>query len=166
MGSHADRHQERSRLVGDWIAREGYHLLTGAGEGVMSAVSQAFAEVDGRAGCIIGIVPTVSEDPMRPPVLGYPNPWVEIPIYTHLGVGGLTGDDPTSRNHVNVLTSSAIILLPGGEGTASEGRLALRYGTPAVAFLRSPDEVSLLPDGIPIMRDFTEVADYVAACVT
>ncbi len=166
MGSHSDRCQERAQRVGRWIARQGYHLLTGAGAGVMSEVSQAFVDVDGRAGSVIGIVPTVSEDPLRPPVPGYPNPWVEIPIYTHLGVGREAGDDPTSRNHVNVLTSSALILLPGREGTASEARLALRYQTPAVAYLEHRDEILRLPSEIPVMGDFAEVADFVEESVT
>ena len=166
MGSHADACQERARRVGRWIARQGYHLLTGAGAGVMTEVSQAFVGVDGRAGCVIGIVPTVSADPLRLPVPGYPNPWVEIPIYTHLGVGREAGDDPTSRNHINVLTSSAIILLPGGEGTASEARLALRYRTPAVAYLERRDEIPQLPDEIPVMHDFVEIADFVRESAT
>ena len=131
----------------------------------MSAVSQAFAEVEGREGCVIGIVPTISDDPLRPPVPGYPNPWVEIPIFTHLGVGGVAGDDPTSRNHINILTSSAVILLPGGEGTVSEARLALRYRTPAVAFLRGDDEMPGLPNEIPVRRDFEQVAAFISDCL-
>ena len=165
MGSHADPCQERAQRVGRWIAHQGYHLLTGAGTGVMSEVSRAFVGVDGRAGCVIGIVPTVSEDPLLSPVPGYPNPWVEIPIYTHLGVGTAAGDDPTSRNHVNVLTSSAIILLPGGEGTVSEARLAVRYRTPAVAYLERRDEIPELPGEIPAKRDFAEIADFVREVV-
>ena len=166
MGSHADACPERAQQVGRWIARQGYHLLTGAGAGVMSEVSRAFVGVEGRTGCAIGIVPTVSEDPLRPPVLGHPNPWVEIPIFTHLGVGHEAGDDPTSRNHINVLTSSAIILLPGGEGTASEARLALRYRTPAVAYLENPNEILQLPGEIRVTPDFSEVADFVVERVT
>ena len=166
MGSHSDVCQDRAQRVGSWIARQGYHLLTGAGAGVMSEVSRAFVGVDGRAGCVIGIVPTVSEDPLRPPIPGYPNPWVEIPIFTHLGVGREAGDDPMSRNHINVLTSSAIILLPGGEGTASEARLALRYRTPAVAYLESRDEIPRLPGEILVTPDFAEVADFVSVHVT
>ena len=135
----------------------------------MNAVSKAFAEVEGRAGCVIGIVPTVSADPLRLPVPGYPNPWVEIPIFTHLGVGGVAGrgagDDQTSRNHINILTSSAVILLPGGEGTVSEAQLALRYGTPAVAFLRSDEEMPSLPSEIPIQRDFEQVAAFIGGCL-
>ena len=132
----------------------------------MRAVSQAFAEADGRVGCVIGIVPAVADGPLQPPAPGYPNPWVEIPIYTHLGVGHAAGDEPTSRNHVNVLTSSAIILLPGGEGTRSEACLALRYGTPAVAFLQSRDEIPHLPQEIAVTRDFAEVTDFIVSRVT
>lgn len=165
MGSHSDVCQQRAQRVGSWIASQGYHLLTGAGAGVMSEASRAFVAVDGRTGCVIGIVPTVSEDPVRPPVPGYPNPWVEIPIFTHLGVGRETGDEPASRNHINVLTSSAIILLPGGEGTASEARLALLYRTPAVAYLESRDEIPQLPDEILVTRDFSEVTNFVSSRV-
>ena len=132
----------------------------------MSEVSQAFVDFAGRVGHVIGIVPTVSADPLRAPVPGYPNPWVEIPIYTHLGVGREAGDDPTSRNHINVLTSSAIILLPGGEGTASEARLALRYRTPVVAYLESRDEIPQLPDTVPVMHDFAKVAGFISESVT
>ena len=165
MGSHSDPWPERAQRVGRWIARQGYHLLTGAGAGVMSEVSRAFVGVEGRTGCAIGIVPTVSNDPLRPPVVGYPNPWVEIPIFTHLGVGPNAGDDPTSRNHINVLTSWAIILLPGGEGTASEARLALQYRTPAVAYLESRNEILRVPGEILVTRDFSDVAGFVrGAC--
>jgi len=163
MGSHADAYPERSEIVGQWIAREGFHLLTGAGQGVMSAVSQAFAEVADRPGRVIGIIPSVLDDPRRAPVRGYPNPWVEIPIHTHLGVGAPAGDDPLSRNHVNVLTSSVIILLPGGDGTASEGRLALRYSTPCVAFLRMREEIPSLAPEIPVEREFANVIAFVGS---
>jgi uncharacterized protein (TIGR00725 family) len=165
MGSHADAHRERSEVVGQWVAGQGYHLLTGAGEGVMSAVSQAFAEVADRAGRVIGIVPSVQEDPARPSVPGYPNPWVEIPIFTHLGVGVPTGDNLRSRNHINILTASAIILLPGGDGTASEGRLALRYGKPCVGFLQTSDEIPSLPNAIPVEHDFANVIEFISGAL-
>ena len=161
MGSHADAHVDRARRVGEWVARQGCHLLTGAGGGVMGAVSAAFAQVRERSGRVIGIVPSISDDPHRSPVVGYPNPWVEIPIYTHLDRGGPRGDEATSRNHINVLTSTVVIVLPGGEGTASEARLAVRYGKPCVGYLCSPDEVPGLPPGIPIESDFSRVARFI-----
>ena len=165
MGSHANPYPERSEVVGQWVARQGYHLLTGAGEGIMSAVSQAFAEVADRAGRVIGIVPSEQGDADRPSIAGYPNRWVEIPILTHLGVGMPTGDDLGSRNHINVLTASAIILLPGGDGTASEGRLALRYGKPCVAFLQTSDEIPSLPSAIPVEADFANVIEFISGAL-
>jgi hypothetical protein len=57
---------------------------------------------------------------------GYPNPWVEIPVYTHLPVSGMGGLDASSRNHINILTSDVIVALPGSAGTWSEVMLAIR----------------------------------------
>ena len=165
MGSHADAHADRSRRVGAWIARQGFHLLTGGGDGVMGAVSRAFVEVADRAGLVLAIVPSVTGDADHSPVPGYPNPWVEIPIYTHLDRGGPFGDEPTSRNHINVLTSTVVVVLPGGQGTASEARLALRYGTPCVAYLHSREEVPRLPDGIRIESDFSRIEEFVTEAV-
>lgn len=164
MGSHVEGYPERSRPLGQWIASQGYHLLTGAGEGVMSAVSQAFAQVSGRRGCVIGIVPTgptATDESVRAPISGYCNAWVDIPVITHLGVGNVSGDEPMSRNHINILTSSVVVLLPGGVGTAGEARLAVRYGTPAVAFLESCDEIPSLPTEIVVRSDFEAVTDFI-----
>jgi uncharacterized protein (TIGR00725 family) len=162
MGSHADAYADRSRKIGEWVARKGFHLLTGAGGGVMEAVSAAFTKVSDRLGKVIGIVPSILEDSSHPPVIGYPNLWVEIPIYTHLASGG---DESTSRNHINVLTATVVILLPGGEGTASEARLALRYKKPCVGYLSSPDEVPGLPSGIQLESDFDLVARFVESMI-
>ena len=165
MGSHARVHADRARRVGEWVARQGYHLLTGAGDGVMGEASEAFVQVPNRSGQVIGIVPSVTDDPRHPPAIGYPNSWVEIPIYTHLDRGGPQGDGPTSRNHINVLTSTVVVLLPGGEGTASEARLAIRYGRPTVAYLLSPNEVPGLPKTIPVESNFSRVADFITSNV-
>ena len=151
MGSGRDPHSARARRVGAWIARAGYHLLTGGGEGVMAEVTEAFVGVPDRPGQAIGILPgirggTGGAGPGEAPP-GYPNPWVEIAIRTHLGARGARGGDPDSRNHVNVLTSDVVIVLPGGEGTASEARLALRYGRPAGRLPRARrGDVPGLPD--------------------
>ena len=161
MGSHADRHIERAKAVGAWLAREGFHLLTGGGEGVMGEVSAAFAEADPRDGQILAVVPSVPGDPRCTPVPGYPNRWVEIPIFTHLERGGPDGDEPMSRNHINVLTATALILLPGGAGTASEARLSVRYGRPSIAYLTARDEIPGLPSEIPVTSVFEEVCAFV-----
>jgi predicted Rossmann-fold nucleotide-binding protein len=62
---------------------------------------------------------------------------VELAIYTHLPYSGTQGAHDLSRNHINVLSSAAIVALPGEAGTASEVALAVRYGKPVIAF--SPD---------------------------
>lgn len=163
MGSHAEAHAERAAALGRWIAAQGCHLLTGAGGGAMASVMRAFAEFPGRGGLAIGVVPTVAEDAGRLPLPGYPNPWVELPIYTHLGVGTVSGVDPSSRNHVNILTSTVVVLLPGAEGTLSEARLAVRYAVPCVGFLESRDELPGLPAEVPFVSDLDGVAAFVSA---
>jgi uncharacterized protein (TIGR00725 family) len=131
-------HPDLARPLGAWLARQGFHLLTGGGSGVMETVSRAFCEVSPRRGLAIGVIPGVlagreGARRYRTKSEHYPNPWVEIPIYTHL-----PGEDPRgleSRNHVNVLTADAVVALPGGVGTASEIELAREYGKPLILFL-------------------------------
>lgn len=169
MGSGREPHTARARRVGAWIAHAGYHLLTGGGEGVMATVTEAFVAVPGRPGQAIGILPgfggASGEPASGAAPTGYPNPWVEIAIRTHLGARGADGGDPDSRNHVNVLTSDVVIVLPGGEGTASEARLALRYGRPVVAYLARRGDVPGLPDAVVVEARFDSVQSFVrAAC--
>ena len=161
MGSAVDPHADRARQVGRWIAVQGYHLLTGGGDGVMGAVTEAFVNVQERAGAALAVVPCRPGDPAARPLDGYPNRWVEIPIFTHLDTGRPAGDGLSSRNHLNVLSSTAIIFLPGGAGTASEGRLALRYGRPGVAYLDAREEIRELPAEIRVEADFEQVAAFI-----
>ena len=163
MDSSVDEYQARAKQVGQWVACQGFHLLTGGGDGVMGSVTKAFAEVPGRAGLAIGIIPCADDDPTCRPEPNHPNSWIELPIYTRLSRGGERGDEPLSRNHINVLTSTIVILLPGGEGTASEARLALRYGKPCVAYLQSRDEAPSLPDAISVESQFSMVASFIRA---
>ena len=138
----------------------------------MAAVTEAFVGVPDRAGQAIGILPaatgghSAAEAPppgSAPP--GYPNPWVEIAVRTHLDSRGSRGGVAASRNHLNVLTSDVVVVLPGGEGTASEARLAVRYGRPVVAYLACRSDVPGLPDGIPVETCFDRVEAFVrAAC--
>ena len=121
----------------------------------MAAVSRAFAEVESRQGLILGVLPGV-EVPV-----GYPNPWVEVALRTHLPLRGAQGADTRSRNHINVLTSDVIVALPGGAGTASEVRLALEYGRPVLAFLDRPDEIPDLSSEVPWTPSLEVVQDWV-----
>jgi uncharacterized protein (TIGR00725 family) len=137
------------------------HLLTGGGGGVMATVSEAFCEVSGRAGSVIGVVPgsVGSRGHERPP--GYPNPWVEIAIFTHLPQSGVHGTEPLSRNHVNVLSADVVVALPGGSGTASEVTLALRYGKPIVAYLSRPQEIPGLPAAVAVRAHLDGVTEII-----
>jgi len=140
MGSSEDPHTELAGAVGRLLAAEGYHLLTGGGGGVMAAVSEAFAAVPRRRGKVIGVLRaagtarTVASAKARRSyaLKRAPNPWVEIPVYTHLPLSGAEGKDPLSRNHINVLTADAVVVLPGGSGTLSELELAVEYGWPVI----------------------------------
>jgi uncharacterized protein (TIGR00725 family) len=119
-----------SEAIGRLIAEMGFHLLTGGGRGVMADASRGFTSVPDRAGLTLGIIPrSATGDEEKE---GYPNPWVELPIRTHLA-GHLGPDGEDSRNPINVLTAWKIIALPGSEGTRAEIRLAARYGRPVLA---------------------------------
>ena len=162
MGSSAEEHVDLALPLGKWLAEEGVHLLTGAGEGVMAAVSRAFHEVEGRRGMVIGIVPGTGRIGGYEPRDGYPNPWVEIPVYTHLPLSGRRGTDPMSRNHINVLSADVLIALPGGEGTASELELARRYGRPAIAFVRAAADIPGIPVGTQVATELDDVRAFVS----
>jgi uncharacterized protein (TIGR00725 family) len=167
MGSGSESHRERASAVGRWLAGAGVHLLTGGGGGVMSAVSEAFHAVSERRGLVIGVIPGAADEPgISSPVRprpGYPNPWVELPILTHLPLSGRRGHDPRSRNHINVLSSTVLIALPGGAGTASEVALALRYGRPLIAHLDDRRQIDGLPAEAVVTSDFTTVQRFVRA---
>jgi len=111
--------------VGRLVADAGHHLLTGGGQGVMADACRGFAGVEGRKGLSIGILPRQIGGPA--PKQGYPNPWVEIPIVTHLA-GEEGPASPSSRNPINVFSAWRIVALPGGAGTIAELRLAARAG--------------------------------------
>jgi uncharacterized protein (TIGR00725 family) len=138
MGSGSEAHEAAASRLGRWLAEEGVHLLTGGGGGVMAAVSHAFHETPGREGLVIGVIPCAEDNPAQPKP-GYPNPWVELPIMTHLPLSGTRGTDPLSRNHINVLTADVLIALPGGAGTHSELELAKQYGRPIAVFAPGDD---------------------------
>lgn len=161
MGSGSEHHPELSHALGRRLAREGVHLLTGGGGGVMSAVSRAFHEAPDRKGLVIGIIPGECGSPPGKPKAGYPNPWVEIPVFTHLPLSGERGTDPLSRNHINVLSSDVLIALPGGYGTSSEVALALAYERPVIAYLTDRKQIPDLPDRVPVESDLDKVMEFV-----
>ena len=145
FGSGDTPHTDLANEVGTMLAELGVNLLTGGGGGVMTSVSAAFTQAARRRGVCIGVIPCATLEDRGSPKPGYPNRFVELAIYTHLPLSGEEGTDDLSRNHVNVLSSTAIVALPGQAGTASEVSLALRYGKPIVAFSRDPESIRNLP---------------------
>ncbi|MDT8369017.1 MAG: hypothetical protein RQ745_07400 [Longimicrobiales bacterium] len=160
MGSSREPHPALAEPLGAWLATLGVHLLTGAGQGVMETVSRAFAEVAGRRGSVIGVCPARDEDPGRTRA-GYPNRWVEVVIRTHLPLSGPLGTEDRSRNHVNILSSDVIVALPGSDGTASEVRLAQRYGRPVIAFVHARTEIPQLAAGVSHTSELAVVQRFV-----
>jgi len=136
IGSGSDAHSRFSEPLGRWLAQQGCDLINGGGGGVMASVSRAFAEVKDREGKVIGILPSSGpcDSPGNrvayTPPAGYPNDWIDLPVYTHLHRSGASGKELASRNHIIVLTADVIVALPGGEGTRSEIQLAMEYGKP------------------------------------
>ncbi len=145
FGSGSVSHAAKSEPLGAWLARQGVHLLTGGGGGVMECVSRAFHAVSPRRGLVIGIIPGAVRNGRYESIPGYPNRWVEVPIFTHLPLSGRRGTDTMSRNHINVLSADVLIALPGAAGTASEVQLALRYGKPVIAFCDRRGDIEGLP---------------------
>ncbi|RMH37764.1 MAG: molybdenum cofactor carrier protein [Nitrospirae bacterium] len=161
IGSGEHEWAERAVPLGTWLATQNVHLLTGGGKGVMASVSQAFFEVTAREGLVLAILPGREGDQQGGLPEGYPNPWVEVPIVTHLPYTGVRGQHPLSRNHIIVLSSTVLVALPGSEGTLSEIALALRYRRPIVAFCDHREEFPGLPARIPIGKTLAEIQAFV-----
>ncbi|MBN2282267.1 MAG: TIGR00725 family protein [Deltaproteobacteria bacterium] len=118
VGSHSDRSPAMTDAyrIGEEIARRGHVLLTGGGTGIMKAASEGAHRA---GGLVVGILP----NDRRCPLAGYPNDFVDIPIYTGMFDG---------RNVINAKTPHVLIALAGGAGTLSEIAIALKSGTPVV----------------------------------
>jgi len=159
MGSHAKEWAELADQVGVLIADYGYHLLTGAGPGVMTAVARAFTEVQSREGVSLGIVPTVDYDGNYLAREKYPNPYIEIPILTPLDKKAASDSTPFSRNYVNVMTSNALVILPGEHGTKNEVSLALQYKKPMILF-GPEDAFKSFPDVPTRTDDLDELKEF------
>ncbi|QDU73562.1 hypothetical protein Pan97_05380 [Bremerella volcania] len=158
MGSGKDDHLELSLELGWLLGTLGVHLLTGGGRGTMAAVSEAFARTHDRRGMVLGILP--SDHSRTKPKADYPNDWVEIPIVTHLPHSGERGTESTSRNHINILTSDAIVALPGGPGTSTEVQLAIRYGKPIIAYLGTTGGIPDLPQDVAVATTIDQVEAF------
>lgn len=167
MGSGAESHEDLAIPLGRAIAGNGWHLLTGAGRGTMTATSRAFAETEDREGLCLGVVPSQQDGDGSPD--GYPNPWVEVVIRTHLPLSGASGTGPFSRNHINVLSADAVVALPGSAGTWSEIELSLRYERPLAVFDRPPghsaQSVRAAAAGARVFTDLDQLVDWLRETV-
>jgi hypothetical protein len=121
----------QAEKVGRLIAeREGMVVCGGLG-GVMEAACRGCCRQGGEA---IGILPGAEA--------GTANPWVSIPILTHMG---------HARNIIIAHTAQAFIAIEGEYGTLSEMAVALKLdrpvmaidswpGLPGVLYVTSPEE--------------------------
>lgn len=161
MGASAAAHADLAEPVGRLIAQCGFHVLTGAGPGVMESVLKGFTSVSPRAGLAIGVVPGFPQpDKSFKPMDGHPNPYVEIPIYTPLGIFDGTDPEQLSRNHVNILTSTRVIALPGSKGTRNEVMLAQLHKKPLMLY--GPKAAfELFPANAPHTENFVELERFV-----
>jgi predicted Rossmann-fold nucleotide-binding protein len=121
-----------ARAAGAMVARLGAHLLTGGGYGVMEAAAQGFVGVSERAGLSIGIIPREPDGPLDQPNHDpdgrrYPNPFIELAIYTPLPPRAEHWQSTPSRNHINIFTADAFVALPGNAGTKNELDMAAFY---------------------------------------
>jgi len=162
MGSGSKAYSKKSVPLGRWIARAGFHLLTGAGKGVMETVSKAFYETRDRRGLSIGIIPGAIENGNYSALPGYPNPWIEIAVFTHLPLSGSEGTSLFSRNHINILSSSLIITLPGSAGTKSEILLALKYNKTVLGFFSNSKAIFNDDLAIECIDSFDKLTDRVS----
>ena len=162
MGSGKQEHDDHASLLGNLLARLGVNLLSGGGGGVMRAVSRAFTSGSDRRGICIGVIPCASETNRVHAKENYPNEYVELAIRTHLPHSGAEGLSDLSRNHINILSSNAVVALPGEEGTAAELSLAIRYGVPAVIFALDPELVRKLPESVTRLHEISEVEQFLS----
>jgi len=162
MGSGAEEHNALAEPLGELLARLGVNLLTGGGPGVMTSVSRSFTRSSRTTGVCIGVIPCLDAAHRNVPKPGYPNPFVELPIFTHLALSGTLGWENQSRNHINVLSSNLIVALPGGAGTHSEVELALTYSRPVALFHGEAAEPEPFPAVIPRLKRIDEVEAWLS----
>ncbi len=167
IGSGSSPHTDISRQLGAWIAHQGFHLVNGGGRGVMQAVAEGFHQSPRRKGLVIGVLPstTACQTPVErinyQSPSGYPNDFVDIPIFTHLPFSGSRGMETASRNHIVVLSSDFIVALPGSEGTRSEIQLCRDYRKPHVVLNRNKAWQSLEGSGSTLVNTLEDVYEAI-----
>ncbi len=149
MGERDKPHHAYTKPLGQWIAEQGYHLLTGGMGGVMAAVSEEFCAANYRNGKCIGVIPTD----------GHANAWVEVVVDSPYA--RFHESEKVSANHSNIHYSDVVIALPGGNGTKDEVGLAVEQGTPVIVYAPE-NRWESYPAGAPKTDDISVVQEFVA----
>lgn len=161
MGSGNDLHEEWAHPLGKLLAEKSVHLLTGAGQGVMTSVSKSFAEEKDRKGLCIGVVPSEQREEQERYFnkAGYPNPYIELAIHSPLGTFGGENAKHVSRNHINIMTSHAVVALPGNVGTLNEVYICLWLKKPVIMF-GPDDKFAVFPSDVERTQDITRIGSF------
>jgi len=131
--------------LGRQIAKKGFVLMTGGGAGVMEAVSRGASEA---GGLVIGILPSDRNHPIK----GYPNEYVNIPIYTGLS---------DARNVIISKSPDVIVALGGGYGTISEIAIALKGLIPVIAISCSENNIFRDDEHFIVVGSVRDVMDQI-----
>ncbi len=118
------RDLDNARVLGEFIARRGWVVLTGGRDvGVMDAACEGAKRVGGSL--TIGVLPTAKDKVSR---------HVDVSIITEMGSG---------RNNINVLSSHVVVVCGlTGSGTVSEVALAVKAGKPVILVAASSADVA------------------------
>lgn len=125
-----------AETLGAALARAGWTVLSGGRPvGVMEAVSRGAARA---GGLVVAVLP--GDDPRQA------TPWAAVVVASGIGF---------ARNSMNVLSSDAVVALPGSSGTLSEIAYAVSYGRPV--FLLGWKEQPLAGFDLPRLETVEEV---------
>lgn len=161
MGSGQHSQEEWATPLGQFLSSKSVHILTGGGQGVMSSVSKAFCENENRKGLCLGVVPSEPKQGEEgfSNKAGYPNPYVELEINSPLGTFAGSDVRMISRNHINIMTSHAIVALPGSGGTLNEVNISLWLKKPIIMF--GPEEkFTSFPSEVERTQDIDRVDSF------
>ena len=114
VGGHkcSKKHYEIARRLGRFIAKEGWVLICGGGQGIMEAACQG-AEEEG--GLTVGILPGYKGEEA--------NAYLDVNLTTGLGL---------ARNVLVVRSAEAVIAVDGEYGTLSEIAFAFNENRPVI----------------------------------
>ncbi len=124
--SDENRYRAECRVIGNFIARNGWVLITGGRGGIMESVSRGAAE---EGGVVVGILPESDLDGA--------NEYCSIVVATGMG---------HARNAINVLSADIVVAVGGKAGTLSELAYAWMYGKPVVCCVFADGWSSMLPE--------------------